>query len=160
MRFPTGTLAAALGLAVPLGAAADPVTLKFAFPGPPNSTNLSGGLAPWAKLVEESSQGALKIQIFPGGTIATAQQTLDRVINSVAEIGYTSQGLYGKQFQGSSVVELPFLVSSAQQASVPLWNLFENGVLADEYKVIKPVALFAFPPAYLQFKKQIGRAHV
>jgi len=155
MKRLIATLAAATLFIPALAGADEPITFKFTFPGPPNSTNLSGGLAPWAKMVEDSSEGTLKIQIFTGGTIATAPQTLDRVINGVAEIGYTSQGLYGKQFQGSSVLELPFLVASSQQASVPLWNLYENGVLADEYKVIKPVALFAFPPSFLHFKKPI-----
>jgi TRAP-type C4-dicarboxylate transport system substrate-binding protein len=135
--------------------AADPITFKFSFPGPPNSTNLTGGLQPWADAVSADSEGTLKVQVYTGGVLASAQQTLDRVLNGVVEVGYSSLGLYGKQFQGSSVVELPGLVSSAVQGSVPLWNLYENGVLSEEYKLSKPVALFTFTPAFLQFKKPV-----
>jgi TRAP-type C4-dicarboxylate transport system substrate-binding protein len=128
---------------------------KFSFPGPPNSTNLTGGLQPWADQVSSDSAGTLQVKVYTGGVLATAQQTLDRVLNGVVEVGYSSLGLYGKQFQGSSVVELPGLVASGAQGSVPLWNLYESGLLAEEYKLVKPVALFTFTPAFLQFKKPV-----
>jgi TRAP-type C4-dicarboxylate transport system substrate-binding protein len=157
MKSATLVLAAATLAASPAWAD-DPITFKFSFPGPPNSTNLTGGLQPWANAVTADSGGTLKVQVYVGGTLATAQQTLDRILNGVVEVGYSSLGLYGKQFQGSSVVELPGLVGSGAQGSVPLWNLYESGVLAEEYKLVKPVALFTFTPAFLHFKKPVKTA--
>ncbi len=153
-----GLLAAGLALALglPLAArAVEPITLKFSFPGPPASTNLTGGLAPWAKDVENASDGTLKIQIFTGGTIANIRNTYDRLLNNVIDIGYSTPASYGGVFKGTSVVDLPFLVHDIVPGAVALWNLYADGTLAEEYSKVHPVALYLYPGSGLQTKTPI-----
>ncbi len=148
------TLALVLGL--PLAAqAAEPMTLKFSFPGPPTSTNLTGGLAPWARDVEKASDGTLKIQIFTGGTIANIRNTYDRLLNNVIDIGYSTPASYGGVFKGTSVVDLPFLVHDIVPGSVALWKLYADGPLAQEYAKVHPLALYLYPGSGLQTKRPI-----
>ncbi len=150
--------ALAVALALPLAArAAEPTTLKFSFPGPPTSTNLTGGLAPWAKDVENASDGTLKITIFTGGTIANIRNTYDRLLNNVIDIGYSTPASYGGVFKGTSVVDLPFLVHDIVPGSVALWNLYADGTLAQEYSKVHPVALYLYPGSGLQTRVPIHK---
>jgi TRAP-type transport system periplasmic protein len=148
---------AALLFAAPIGANAEPTMLKFSFPGPPTSTNLTGGLAPWAKDVENASDGTLKIQIFTGGTISNIRNTYDRLLNNVIDIGYSTPASYGGVFKGTSVTDMPFLVHDIVPGAVALWNLYADGTLAEEYAKVHPLALYLYPGSGLQTKKPVHR---
>ncbi len=153
-------LAAGLALAatLPLAAqAATPITLRFSFPGSPVSTNLTKGLAPWAHDVEAASGGTVKIQIFPGSTIASTRNTYDRLLNNVVDIGYAVSAAFGGVFKGTSVVALPFLVHDIVPGSVALWNLYADGTLAKEYSKVRPLELSLYPGDGLHTKIPVRR---
>jgi TRAP-type C4-dicarboxylate transport system substrate-binding protein len=73
----------------------------------------------------------------------------------VFEIGYSTQSSYGGVFPGSSVVDLPFHVKDITKGAVAFWNLYENGTLAEEYRKMKPLALYVYPSSGLQTRKPI-----
>ncbi len=79
-------LATLAGLLVPCLAAAEPVTLKFAYPGAANSSVVTDGIAPWAKKVEAASHGTLAIKVFAGGSIGTYRNIYDRTLNGVTDM--------------------------------------------------------------------------
>jgi TRAP-type C4-dicarboxylate transport system substrate-binding protein len=138
-------LAAALIALAPGARAADPITLKLAFPPPPVSFFNGGVLAPWGKEIEQETKGAVAVQIFVGGTVANFGNVYDRVLNGVVDLGWGLHGPMGNKFQKSSVTNLPGLLSTGPECTTALWQLLAAGVVADEYAAVKPLSVACFP---------------
>ena len=136
--------------------AAGPVSLKFAFPPPPQSQVYTWGIKPWIAEVEKASGGALQIKFFPGPSLATFGNALDRVASNVAQMAFGPEGPYGSQFGKSSVVGLPFLSPDDEKTSVAFWRLYDHGVLDKAYERIRPLALFVFPPGGIHTSTHIN----
>jgi TRAP-type C4-dicarboxylate transport system substrate-binding protein len=136
--------------------AAEPVMLKFAFPPPPQSQLYTWGIKPWIEEVEKASAGTLEIKFFPGPTLANSNNVLDRVASDVAQMAFGALGAYGDQFAKSNVVGLPFLTTSDEKTSVALWRLYDRGILDEAYGLIRPLALFVFPPAGIHSNTRIN----
>lgn len=62
------------------------ITLKYAN-FPPAATFPSVQMERWAKEVEKRTNGKVKVQTFPGGTLLPAKNIFDGVISGVADIG-------------------------------------------------------------------------
>jgi TRAP-type transport system periplasmic protein len=140
------SLAAALTIMTPLAAkAAQQIELKLAFPPPSVSHFYTEALLPWAQEVEKATDGAVKIHIYTGGTIATHRNVYDRVLNDVADIGFGLHALVGKTFQKTEVTTLPGLQATGPQCTAALWQLYETGVIADEYQRVHPLAFSCLP---------------
>jgi TRAP-type transport system periplasmic protein len=145
MKKKTPILLAAVLIAVaPAARAADSVTLKLAFPPPPISFFNGKVLAPWAKEIEAATHGAVKVQLFLGPTLANFGNIYDRILNGVIDLGWGLHGPFGRQFQKSSVVNLPGIPNTGTQCSAALWQLLADGTIADEYDRVKPLALGCF----------------
>lgn len=136
--------------------AASTVTLKFAFPPPPQSQVYTWGIKPWIAEVEAASGSALQIKVFPGPSLATFGNALDRVASNVAQMAFGPEGPYGSQFGKSSVVGLPFLSSSDENTSVAFWRLYERRLLDKAYERIRPLSLFVFPPGGIHTNTHIN----
>jgi len=130
----------------------EPMTLRFAYSGPPTSPYLINAVTPWANQVMQDSEGTLKIDIVPGSRLATMGNTYDRLVAGVFDMGFSLQGASPGKFPRSDVIELPYLVKDATSGSRALWNLYARGLLADDYKEVKPLALFVFSPDALHFR--------
>ncbi len=144
-RFCLAALAGLVLAAAPAAGARAKVTLKLAFPAPPQSQVYTWGIGPWIKDVEKAAGGALEIKFFPGPSLATFGNALDRVTNNVAQIAFGVEGPYANLFVKSNVAEIPFLSESDEDASVALWRLYEKGILDKAYERVHPLALFVFP---------------
>jgi TRAP-type C4-dicarboxylate transport system substrate-binding protein len=150
------TLAAAVAFALCATAAdAEPVLLKFASPVAPTTPITSRGIGGWAKDVNEASEGTLNVQVFAGASIASNANIYDRIMNGVADLGFGLLGGMAAQFPRTSVISLPFEESDSYNISVALWRIYEKGMLADEYKNVRPIALFAFPGGLIHSRKPI-----
>ncbi len=152
-------LAALAALAIsagPAGARAATTTLKLAFPAPPQSQVYTWGIGPWIKDVEKAAGGALEIKFFPGPSLATFGNALDRVTNNVAQIAFGVEGPYANLFPKSNVVEVPFLSESDENASVALWRLYKKGMLDQAYERVHPLALFVFPGSGIHTHSRIN----
>jgi TRAP-type C4-dicarboxylate transport system substrate-binding protein len=91
------------------------VTLKFATIDPAQGQNVTQVIVPLAKEVSEASGGALKLDIFPGGTLGrNPQQQLKLVVDGVADIAWVIPGYTPGRFDDTEVVELPFLINNAR----------------------------------------------
>lgn len=125
-------------------AGAQPVELRMAFPAPPTSYLNTASFTPWAKDVEAASGGTLSIRIVPGVTLANFDNVYDRTLKGVADIGFGLHAAVGGQFPKSMVAALPFEFDSPREGAVALWRLNQGGVIAEEYKDVKVLALFTF----------------
>lgn len=122
-------------------AEAQPVTLRFSSFEPPVAFITKEILTPWAERVGADSQGTLKVEMFPGGTLGRDPAgQLKLVIDGIADIAWIVPGYTPGRFDVSTVVELPFLVSSSFAGSVASWRMIETGVWKgggfDEVKVL------------------------
>ncbi|HEY1504313.1 MAG TPA: hypothetical protein VGF92_08435 [Stellaceae bacterium] len=135
----------------------EPVTLRLAIPGTPaGSLNWTMMYEPWIAKVERDAEGALKLQPFIGGAIATVANVYDRVVDGAADIGIGSQGSIGGKFPGSSVVELPSDIIGREGAAA-FWKIYADGLIAPEYAQVHLLALAVYPQSFLSASKPIAR---
>ncbi|MCC6472886.1 MAG: TRAP transporter substrate-binding protein [Burkholderiales bacterium] len=146
---------AASALAAPMPCSAQTV-LKLNSPAPPPSYLHGKAFTPWAKDVSEASGGALQVQTFYGGTLGNFAVTYDRVVDGVADIGFTLTALAGGKFKLQDVAALPFEARSASVASEALWNLYEKGITASEFDAVRPLAIWTFPNSAIHSKDLIN----
>src|ERR687892_1802586 len=98
-------------------------------------------LEPFKKELEEKSKGRIKVAIHPGGALAAAPAHYENVVAGAFDIGWTLQGYTPGRFPLSGIVELPFLWSSAQEATRVFWQMFEElPPLQNEYRDVKVLA--------------------
>ena len=134
---------------------AEPVTLKFATTIPPSNPIVTEVFEPWAKKVNEASNGELNIQVISGPTLANPGNVWERTVSGVADIGWGIQGAVGLPFPKTTVTSVPFVVDDLTAGSAGLWHLYEKGLIADEYRDVKVLALVTTPGSLVASKKQV-----
>ncbi len=110
----------------PAPALAKTITLKFAHPYPAMHAQHKGVLVPWAKKVEAACGGDLKIKFIPGGALGKPGQAYAMVEKKIADIGWDISDYSPGRFPLTTVIELPFMVNTAEKASVALWKTYEQ----------------------------------
>jgi TRAP-type C4-dicarboxylate transport system substrate-binding protein len=128
-----------LGAVLSMGAAAQPVTLKFASFEPPQAPITGSVFMPWAEEVTKASGGALKIEVFPGGVLGRSPlQQLKLVQDGVADLTWTVPGYTPGRFDDCEVAELPFLINTATEGTLAMSRLHAKGMLAgfDDIKLM------------------------
>jgi TRAP-type C4-dicarboxylate transport system substrate-binding protein len=136
-------------------AAAEQVVLKFNSPSPPRSYLHPNVFDPWVQAIENDAGGTLKIEKFYGGTLGNFAVTYDRVVDGVADIGWTLSALTGGRFKQEDVAALPFETRDANELALALWRIFDKGVTAGEFAQVKLLGFWAFPNAALHSKEPI-----
>lgn len=127
--------ASVAALTLTAGAAAfaeETVTLRWASFVSPKSTNNAESVPNWIKAVEEASEGTLKIQHYPGGTLGKGPvQQLAMVENGVTDIAEVVVAYTPGRFPELAAFELPFLVDNNVEAGLAAWKMYEKGQLSD-----------------------------
>lgn len=142
-------LCAGLSAAVAL---AQPVVLKFASFEPPTAPFTSRVFMPWAEDVTKASNGALRIEVFAGGTLGrNPLQQLKLVQDGVADLAWTAAGYTPGRFDDTEVSELPFLINSSLEGSVALTRLVARGELVG-FADLKMLLVGVVPPVHLHGK--------
>jgi len=122
----------------------EPILLKYGDPGPPSATIYTDLVKPWSEKVNKEAGGSLNVKVFVGYTLVDMQNTLDRVENGVADLAFCILGPVSSQFPKSLVATLPFEAENAHEAGLALQRLYEKGIIADEWKRVKPVGFGVF----------------
>lgn len=128
----TTALAAMLGATASM-AFAQEVTLNFQHFVSPNSANPKYFIEPWAKKVEEESEGRIKINIHPfmqlGGA---ASEQYDLIRDGVIDGGWVIPGYTPGVFPEVEAMELPFMTpKSGELASIAAWRYTEKHLMDD-----------------------------
>lgn len=99
------------------------VELKLAhfFPAThPAETDL---VQPWAKAIEEATDGQVKITSYPGSTLLKPEATYDGVVNGIADIGLSCYAYTRGRFPVLEVFELPGITyENSKVASKVAWE--------------------------------------
>ena len=141
--------------AIPGTARADePIHLRLATIGAPNN-DWYRNVVNWAATVEKESDGLLQIQVYPGGSIADIGSIYDRLRDGVADIAFGNFSPVADQFRKTYVFSLPFMTEHSATSSVAIWRLYQRGAFTDEFKDVRPIALFGFGQSTLHFVKPI-----
>ena len=154
-----------IGAGAALGAPADitgaraqapAVTLKLHSFLPPVSNPHAKLLAPWAKQVEEDSQGKLKIEIFPsmqlGGTLP---QLYDQARDGVVDIIWTLPGATPGRFPTTEVMELPFIASQRGIVNAKAAQEIADAYIKDEVKDVKLLSYWAHDAGHIHANRQV-----
>jgi TRAP-type transport system periplasmic protein len=151
-------VATGLALAALASTAAQAVDLRFGFPAPPQSLVNQWGITPWVEDIKKDSNGALDIKVIPGPTLGTFGNIYDRTANGVADISFGIFSPLSARFPKTEVATVPFVAETPKEAALGLWRLYEQGLIADEFKDVKVLGLFAFgTPAFHMKDKEITR---
>jgi TRAP-type C4-dicarboxylate transport system substrate-binding protein len=132
---------------------AEPVTLTYAN-FPPASTFPCIQMERWAKEVEKRTNGQVKINTFPGGTLLPAKNIFDGVIAGTADIGNFAMSYQPGRFPVSEAVDLPLGLPSARVASLVLYDVIDKYKPA-EFEKVKILTLFTCPPANFMTSKPV-----
>jgi TRAP-type C4-dicarboxylate transport system substrate-binding protein len=145
-----GLLAGAIA-AAPAPAQADTVKLTYAFFAPAG-TFPGKQMAQWAEQVEKRTNGQVKVQTFPGGTLLGAREMYDGVLSGVADIGLGAPSYDPGRFPLTSGLALPVKFPNATVASLTLLDLTMEFKPA-EYDKYKIITMFTTEPGYIQSRK-------
>lgn len=154
LLFITITFLFSLNLSIPKSAHSQAtITLKYAnfAPAP---TFPAVQMERWAKEVEKRTNGKVKVQTFPGGTLLSAKNIFDGVISGLADIGNFAMSYQPGRFPISEIVDLPVGFSSSRGASLALLELVEK-YNAKEFEKVKILTLFAAAPFHIITMKPV-----
>lgn len=129
------------------------ITLKYAN-FPPATTFPCVQMERWAKEVEKRTNGKVKVQTFPGGTLLPAKNIFDGVIAGTADIGNFAMSYQPGRFPVSEAIDLPIGFTSAKAASLALFDLIEK-YQPKEFEKVKVITLFTCPPADIMSKTPV-----
>jgi TRAP-type C4-dicarboxylate transport system substrate-binding protein len=133
--------------------AADPIKLNYSifFPAPHKNTVLA---TEWAQEVEKRTNGAVKITLFPGGTLTPADKCYDGVVNGLSDIGMSVMGYTRGRFPLTEVIDLPLGYKNGL-AATQLINLYYQKFKPKELDDVKVLYLHAHGPGILHTKKPV-----
>jgi len=134
-------------------AQAQETNLIFATATPPTAPSNQQFYKPLADRLNEAGKGVLKIDFRGDTSIANLGNVLDRVINDVAQIGWTLHSIYGAKFKLTSVSFLPFSAEDSSAGAVALWRLYKTGMLDGDYAETVPLVMNLQAQSRLHFAK-------
>ncbi|PTW60973.1 TRAP-type C4-dicarboxylate transport system substrate-binding protein [Breoghania corrubedonensis] len=138
-----GAIAIACATMTPGASSAADVTLKLHHLLGPKAPAHTQMLEPWAKRVEASSGGKIKIDIYPSMSLGgKPPQLIGQVRDGVVDIIWTVLGYTAGQFPRSEVFELPFIhTNNLVATNLAMREMLEKGAFGDEFADVHVIAL-------------------
>jgi len=132
------------------------IELKLATFVPNTGVEYKGVLDPWAKLVETSTNGRVKVRIYPSEALAKQKDIYDNVSTGFADLGNFNQWASPGRFPLSDVIELPLSPwsSDVRHANFVLQKLYDEGYIKDDYKDVKVINLHNITPYFIHSTKK------
>jgi len=98
---------------------------------------------PWARRIEEQSDGRIKVEIYPSMALGGAPPELySQVRDGVADIVWTLPGYTPGVFPRTEVFELPTVHrGSAEATSVAIQDVFD--MIAPDFEDVHPILIYA-----------------
>lgn len=93
------------------------VEMRFAHWLPANHALAKLSLEPWAKSLEEASNGSIKVAFYPAQQLGKAADHYDMARDGIADMTWVSPGYQAGRFPIFAATELPLLVSKASAGS-------------------------------------------
>ncbi|WP_148133244.1 TRAP transporter substrate-binding protein [Candidatus Formimonas warabiya] len=127
------------------------ITLKYAFFAPA-TTFPAKQMEKWKEELEKRTNGKVKVELFPGGTLLTDKNMYDGVKDAVAEIGLSCTTYEPGRFPLLGISDMPSGFPNSKVASQVVYDLIQE-FPPEAFKDCKIITAFATEPAYLMLKK-------
>ena len=131
------------------------ITLTYAN-FPPASTFPCVQMEHWKQELEKRTNGKVKVQTFPGGTLLGAKNMVDGIISGAADIGNFAMSYQPGRFPLSAAIDLPLGFPNAKVASLTLFDLVQKYQPA-EFKDVKIITLFTCSPSDIMTSKPVKK---
>ena len=145
MSSTVATLLALVAL-VAMPASAAEVVLRFGSINTENTPAYEKVLLPFAKAVEEESEGRIEVALKPLGGYGKPAELFTMVEKGSIEMAATVQGYHPGRFPQSSVMELPFMFENSIAGTSAMMSLYKEGLLDKDYASVKVLGLYVLPP--------------
>lgn len=145
MSSTAATLLALVALVATPASAAE-VVLRFGSINTENTAPYDQVLVPFAKAVEEESEGRIEVALKPLGGYGKPAELFTMVEKGAIEMAATVQGYHPGRFPQSSVMELPFMFESSIAGTSAMMSLYKEGLLDKDYASVKVLGLYVLPP--------------
>jgi TRAP-type C4-dicarboxylate transport system substrate-binding protein len=120
---------------------------------PPTHTQTKAAES-WAAEISKRTNNAVKINIFPGGTLTNADKCYAGVVDGVSDLGMSCFSYTRGRFPIMEAADLPFGYVSGFAATKTV-NEYYNTLQPDELKDVKVLYLHAHGPGILHTKKPV-----
>lgn len=131
-----------------------PIELSYAFFAPAN-TFPAVQMEKWKEELEKRTNGQVKVNLFPGGTLLKADNMYDGVANKVADIGLSSTTYEPGRFPLLGLSDMPSGYPSSKVASLVTHELI-NQYPPEAFKDFKIITSFATEAAFIQTKDPVS----
>ncbi len=139
-KFLIGTLAG-LGLAAAAPATAQTIELKISQIFPSSHFNQTRVLQPWVDELTAKTGGRLKFQIFAAGSaLSDLSKQFDQTRAGAVDIALALPGVPRDRHPRTVLIELPFMVRSAETATKVLHEMYDSH-LAPDFPGVKMLSL-------------------
>ncbi len=124
-------------------------TLRVANWLPPSHVLVRGALEPWARSVEEATEGRVRVEIM-ASPLGPPGASFDIALDGLADVAFGVHTYTPGRFVLTEVAELPFLSDSAEALSVALWRVHrEQLASANEHRGLVLLGLWTHGPSQL-----------
>jgi len=144
-----------LGVVFIGGPAQGQIKLRYAN-FPPSTTFPCIQMDRWKAEIEKKTDGKVKIETFPGGSLLGAKNMHEGVISGIADIGAFPFSYHPGKFKLMDIFGNQFGWHNAAAASATLWDLFEKYDF-ESVKNVKILSLFTISPAQIMSMKPIKK---
>ncbi len=146
-------VAGCVSVGVISSAEAGPITLSYAnFPPAPTFPCVQ--MERWKEEVEQRTDGAVKINTYPGGTLLGAKDMMDGVIEGQADIGCLCMAYQPGRFVVTNATSLPLGIPNAKVGSLVLWDLYQK-YQPEAFSKVKVLTMFTTAPSNIMSKDPI-----
>jgi TRAP-type C4-dicarboxylate transport system substrate-binding protein len=132
------------------------IRLRLNNPLPPTHQLAVKIFDPWAKFVEEKSNGRVKIQNFHGGSLSKLRDVWEGTLGGMWDISILIPAFKYDNFIGSLIAELPFLFPDHVTATNIMGSFIEKWTL-EEFKDVKIAAINCSGLLALWSKKKVTK---
>ncbi len=108
----------------------------------------------WAKEIEKQSNGKIKINVFPGGTLTSANECYDGVVKGISDIGMSCFAYTRGRFPVMEAIDLPMGYPSGMTASLAA-NDYYARLKPKELDDVHVLYLHAHGPGLLHTRKPV-----
>jgi TRAP-type C4-dicarboxylate transport system substrate-binding protein len=140
-------LAGAVTQAKPLRAQG-PIRLRLGH-GVPAPHPVAQWLARWAERLGRETNGALQVEVFPGGQLGPMQAYYDLIRRGAVDIGWLLHGSTPDRFPLTGLIELPFTVATATIGTRVLNEPAIRARLDPEHRGVKVLFLMTHQAGHL-----------
>lgn len=131
----------------------DVITLSYSIFFPATHEQCVAGVN-WAKEIEAKTNGRVKINVYPGGTLAKADETYNGIINGIADIGMSCFAYTRGRFPVMEAVDLPMGYPNGKVATLAA-NEFFKAMRPKELDEVKVLYIHAHGPGLLHTRKPV-----